>query len=271
MASITRQKNGGFQIQFVRTDKRRRSVRLGKVKPKSAELIKLRIEQLVAAKKTGVLNDPELTQWINGISDQLHSKLARFEWIPARQAKQIVELKAFLDDYKVRRNDVKPATYEVWRQPMRNLEEIFGAERGITTITEAEALDFPQLLFRSKLASTTVSKRLQFVKSFFNDARRRKLIKENPFAEVSSKSVIRLDQRHFVPLADAEKLRGSCPNHYLARPLQRFAVPVGGTLASMAGYYLGRKADCGPIPQNGEAWKRESSDSDVFEIENGFG
>ena len=242
MASITRQKNGGFQIQFVRTDKRRRSVRLGKVKPKSAELIKLRIEQLVAAKKTGVLNDPELTQWINGISDQLHSKLARFEWIPARQAKQIVELKAFLDDYKVRRNDVKPATYEVWRQPMRNLEEIFGAERGITTITEAEALDFPQLLFRSKLASTTVSKRLQFVKSFFNDARRRKLIKENPFAEVSSKSVIRLDQRHFVPLADAEKLRGSCPNHYLARPLQRFAVPVGGTLASMAGILFGTKS-----------------------------
>lgn len=190
MASIMQQKSGGYQIQFVDPNKRRRSIRLGKIKARAAQLIKLRIEQLVAARKNGVRDDPELRQWLKGISDELHTKLARVDLVTPRMKKQDVAPKPFLDGYLKRRNDVKPATYEVWKQPMRNLVEYFGADRDITTITVAEALDFRQHLVGSKLAATTVAKRLQFVRTFFNDARRRKLIKENPFAEVSSKSVI---------------------------------------------------------------------------------
>jgi len=102
----------------------------------------------------------------------------------------------------------------VWRQPARNLVEHFGAKRDIATISEADALDFRQYLVNLKLAPATVAKRLQFVRSFFHDARRRKLIPVNPFAEVSSKSVIRLDQRRFVTQAEATKLLDACPNHH---------------------------------------------------------
>lgn len=190
MASITREPNGGYQIQFVGVDKRRRSVRLGTVKPKMVELVKLRIEQVVANQKAGVLYDADLTQWLNGLADRLHDKLARVGLVDPRKSQVVVGLKEFLDGFIARRTDVKPATREVWRRPARNLVEHFGAERDIATISEADALDFRKFLMNSKPASATVAKRLQFVRSFFHDARRRKLISNKPFAEVSSKSVV---------------------------------------------------------------------------------
>jgi integrase len=214
MASVNRAENGGFQIQFVGTDKRRRSVRLGIVKPKIVEMVKLRIEQMVANQKAGVLYDAELTQWINGIPDALHDKLARVGLVEPRQKRKTMGLKEFLDDFVKRRSDVKPATREVWKQPIRNLIAHFGAKKDITKINEADAMDFRQYLMSSKLASATVAKRLQFARTFFHDARRRKLIASNPFAEVSAKSVVRLDQRRFVTQEETTKLLEACPNHH---------------------------------------------------------
>jgi integrase len=212
LASLTREKNGGFQLQFVGRDKRRYSIRLGTIKPKTVEMVKLRVEQMVAALKAGVMFDADLRQWLNGLDDVLHEKIARVGLTTPRIQREIVTIKSFLDALYARRKDVKPATKEIWRQPMRNLKEFFGEDRDITTITEADALDFRQYLIDSKLAAATVTKRLQFVRTFFHDARRRKLIPTNPFAEVSSKSVIRLDQRHFVTRAETEALLIACPN-----------------------------------------------------------
>jgi integrase len=214
MASVNRAENGGFQIQFVGTDKRRRSVRLGLVKPKLVEMVKLRIEQMVANRKAGILYDAELTQWINGIPDALHDKLARVGLVEPRQTRRTMGLKEFLDDFVKRRSDVKPATREVWKQPIRNLIAHFGAKKDITKISEADAMDFRQYLMNSKLASATVAKRLQFARTFFHDARRRKLIASNPFAEVSAKSVVRLDQRRFVTQEETTKLLDACPNQH---------------------------------------------------------
>lgn len=214
MASVNRAENGGFQIQFVGTDKRRRSVRLGIVKPKMVEMVKLRIEQMVANQKAGVLYDAELTQWINGIPDALHNKLARVGLVEPRQMHRAMGLKEFLDDFVKRRSDVKPATLEVWKQPIRNLIAHFGAKKDITKISEADAMDFRQYLMNSKLASATVAKRLQFARTFFHDARRRKLVASNPFAEVSAKSVVRLDQRRFVTQEETTKLLDACPSHH---------------------------------------------------------
>ncbi|HWA97180.1 MAG TPA: tyrosine-type recombinase/integrase, partial [Pirellulales bacterium] len=119
-----------------------------------------------------------------------------------------------LDGFIARRTDVKPATREIWRQTARNLTEHFGKECDIAGITEAAALDFKQYLIDEKLAPTTVAKRLQTVRSFFHDARRRKVITANPFAEVSAKSVIRLDGRRYVTLDETKKLLEACPSHH---------------------------------------------------------
>jgi len=49
VASISRQKNGRRIIQFAGPDKRRRSIRLGKVSQRTAELVKTKVENLVSA------------------------------------------------------------------------------------------------------------------------------------------------------------------------------------------------------------------------------
>jgi hypothetical protein len=172
LASLTREKNGGSQLQFVGRNKRRYSIRLGTIKPKVVEMVKLRVEQMVAALKAGVTFDSDLRQWLIGIDDVLHSKLAKVGLTEPRIQQAVVTLKSFLDALYARRKDVKPATKEIWRQPMRNLKEFFGEDRDITTITEADALDFRQHLIDSKLAAATISKRLQFVRTFFHEARR---------------------------------------------------------------------------------------------------
>ena len=49
MASISREKNGRRTIQFVAGDKKRKSIRLGKVSQRVAEAVKIRVEHLNAA------------------------------------------------------------------------------------------------------------------------------------------------------------------------------------------------------------------------------
>ena len=156
MASIYLAPNGHYMIQFV-VDRRRRSVRLGAIKPKVVEMLKLRIEQIVACQNAGVPLDAELTKWISGLPDQLHKKLSSTKLIESREAEKAVGLKEFLDAFIARRTDVKPATHEVWRQPMRNLVEHFGANRDIASITEADALDFKQFLISCTRSSRAPS------------------------------------------------------------------------------------------------------------------
>ena len=214
MASISTEPNGCRTIQFVALDGRRPSIRMGRASPKRVEGVKLRVEGIVDALKAGVALDAELQAWLDGIDRVLHDKLAQVGLVTPREVLAVVTVKGFIDGYIERRKDVKPATREIWRQTGRNLENHFGADRDIASISEADALDFKQHLIDEKLAATTVAKRLQTVRSFFNDARRRKLIPVNPFAEVSARSVIRLDQRRFVTREETRKLLEACPNHH---------------------------------------------------------
>ena len=49
MASISKEPNGRRTIQFVGADGKRRSIRLGKVSQRTAEMVKVKVEALVAA------------------------------------------------------------------------------------------------------------------------------------------------------------------------------------------------------------------------------
>jgi integrase len=80
---------------------------------------------------------------------------------------------------------VKPATLEIWRQPCRNLTEFFGENKALLSITTGDGDQFKAWLLTQGLAPATLSKRLEFVRTFFHVARRHKLIEANPFVEVS--------------------------------------------------------------------------------------
>ena len=210
MASIARDKNGCRRILFVAPDGTRKTIRLGKVSQRTAEGIKYRVEQLLEALQFNRPMEPNLVEWVKGLEPLLARKLARVGLIANPEAKPALALGSFLTDFITRRIDVKPATKEVWSQVVRNLLEHFGADRVLAEVTEADAEDFKMFLVAQKLAPTTVAKRLQFARMFFRAAKKRKLIADNPFAEVSAKAVMRQDRQRFITREETQRLLDVC-------------------------------------------------------------
>ena len=98
MASITRQTNGRRMIQFVAADGKRRSIRLGKVSQRTAEAIKIKVEQLNTATIAGHTPDDETARWLAGLDQVLAKKLARAGLI-VDSDRHTATLGPFLDQY----------------------------------------------------------------------------------------------------------------------------------------------------------------------------
>ena len=210
MASIAKDRNGARRILFAAPDGKRKTVRLGKVSQRAAESVKYRVEQLLERLLLNRPMEADLAKWVAGLDPRLAKRLAAVGLIPDPEVKPTATLGAFLADYVERRIDVKPATKEVWSQVIRDLVDHFGEDRDLATVTEADAEDFKMYLVGRKLAPTTVAKRLQFARMFFKAAKRRKLIADNPFAEVSAKAVQRQDRQRFITPEETERLLAAC-------------------------------------------------------------
>ena len=90
MASIsTESKSGRRTIQFVGSDEKRRSIRLGKVTMKDAEAIKTKVEAIQTAKFSQRSPEAEVSVWIGKLEPSLADRLAAVGLIEPRQAKAI--------------------------------------------------------------------------------------------------------------------------------------------------------------------------------------
>ncbi len=227
MASVCKQAGGRRMIQFIDGDGRRRYIRLGKVSQRAAEGIRLHVEHLAAGKASGQPVHQGTADWLGDIDDTLHARLARAGLIEPRQkpeqARQAT-LGGFLADFLAKRPDVAGATHVSWGHAMRNLREFFGKGRDLNSVTEGDAADFKVYLTATeKLAPTTVSKRLQFVRQFFDMARRRKLIASNPFADVKETAPSTTERQRFIERATVDRILAVCnPTWRLITVLCRF-------------------------------------------------
>jgi integrase len=120
----------------------------------------------------------------------------------------------FLDAYIAARSDAKPSTKLVWGHTRRCLVEYIGAEKPLREITPGDADAWRLWLAEhEKLAQNTVNRRCGIAKQFFRAAFRRKLIAENPFADMKGCAVRGNKARdHFVSRADAHKVLDACPD-----------------------------------------------------------
>ena len=174
MASISSDPGGKRRVQFVDASGSRKTIRLGKVSTRAAEGFKYRIEQLLESQLLGRSLDAELAQWVAGLDLRMAKRLAAVGLIDKPEAKEAAELGAFIASYVDSRNDVKPATKEVWRQEEKGLVEFFGPNRPLAEITPGDADRYKQKLIGDKLASMTIRKRLQFATMIFRAALRRR-------------------------------------------------------------------------------------------------
>lgn len=214
MASISRDPNGTRRVLFVDSDGSRKAIRLGKVSQRSAEAVKFRVEQLLAAKLTGNAIETDTAAWLADLAAAMADKLSRAGLIPKREDAAAATLGAFLAAYIAGRTDLKPATKIVRGQVVRDLTGFFGESRDVQTIAPGDADDFKQFLIGRKLAPTTVHKRLQVARSFFHAMHRRKLIRENPFDGVKAAAVGIKDRQRFVTRKEIERVLDACPDHH---------------------------------------------------------
>jgi integrase len=209
MASLSREPNGRRVVQIVGGDGRRRSVRLGKVSQREAETVRLHIERLDAAARTGHTPPAETAEWVRTLDERLHRRIAAVGLLPRRDASALA---SFIDAWINSRVDVKPATRTLWRQARDNLVDCFGADKLLRELNLGHGEEFRQYLLGRGLAEETTRKRCRIGKMFFAAALRRRLIAENPLAEVPTVGRGNPERLYFVSRAEADAVLASCPD-----------------------------------------------------------
>lgn len=211
MASISIKPNGYREIQFVAEDEKRRTIRLGKVSKRQAEAVKVKVEDLAAAKKTGHTPKGETLLWLaNEAGDTLHGRLAAVGLCDRREA---ATLGAYIDSFTASRTDWKPSTREHWKRQRRYLVGFFGEHRLLRTVTEGDADAYRQyLLGGQELKWSTAGRSCGIARQLFKAAMRQRLVDVNPFADVKSR-VGRNEARMFFVKRDvADRVLNACPD-----------------------------------------------------------
>lgn len=209
MASVISDPNGTRRIQWCVGKRERRTLRLGAVSQKQAEAVKVRIEQVLASRATGVL-DHQAEEWLVGLNEEMHEKLARLGLVKPRKA-TAKTLGGLLDEYFANLS-VKPGTRRTYEQTRTSLIEFFGECHLLADITPLESDRWVTSMRASGLADATVAKRIKTAKQVFGAALRWKLVRESPFALVRSGVTTNRARMRFISPADIAKVLDACPD-----------------------------------------------------------
>lgn len=224
MASLTTDKNGNRVIQFFDRNRKRQTIRLGTdVSLKQAGRIKLKIENLIAASKSGdrLSIDDETAKWTRDIGDDLAAKLAKAGLIEPRAKAEAGAhtLDAFCVAYiemrvapdKDGKASIGPATRIGFEQIRQRLMAHFGKDRRLSSITLGDCDEWVVFL-RSKYAAATVAKTIKRARQIFKAALRKKLIAENPLTEIPAGSEENRERMHYIDRATAGKVLAAAPD-----------------------------------------------------------
>ena len=190
MASISRDsKTGCRSIQFVASDGKRKTIRLGKVSQKDAESIKLKVEALAVAVKAGLPFDNEVAGWLAKIGDDLHAKLTAVGLVKGRATARLGE---FLDAYLERRKPPagKQSTYKALRCSCRRILLFFDRNKDIRDVTPDDADNFLLWMTEQQYSKATISRTMKYGTQFFRAALRAKVLTENPFVDIKTPSQV---------------------------------------------------------------------------------
>ncbi len=203
-----------YRVLFVDPTGKRQTIRLGKLPKKAAELVKLKIESLLAAKLSGHPIDAQTAGWLGEIGDSIHEKLAKAGLVEPRQRIEVEEwtVGRLIDDVLASRDDVARRTGICYQYSKKKLVEFFGSDRLISTIREHDADEYRRWLL-TKHAQATASREVKRARQFFKVAVRRRLIASNPFTDVKAGTQANPTRRHFVSVETIEAVIAACPNN----------------------------------------------------------
>ncbi len=181
---------------------------MGKCSQKDAQSIKYRVEQIILAKKFNSSLTPEIADWVHGVGDDFHTKLANVGLVEPRLS---TKLNPFIESYIEGRSDLADRTIKKYETLRKRLCEFFDSNKSIQDITIGDAVDFRRWLGKS-VSENTVNKHIQICKTVFKYALERELIRKNPFQSLPSSTIANKDRFYHVSVEKAQKVLDACPN-----------------------------------------------------------
>ena len=223
MASLIRDPNGSFRVEFVAGDGRRR-VRLGKVPQKTAEHWHRRIETLVADVTAGVPHTHEVAAWLLGLPDKAHDRLVRAGLTAAREQPAAVTLGTLVETFLARQT-VKQSTRKSYKQTLDSLQQFFGADRPLATIDAGAADAWRRWIAEddhavtrrrgsadNRLSAATVAKRVFTARAVFRKAVRWAMLPSSPFDGIRAGSQANPSRAAYVSLQTTADVLEHCPS-----------------------------------------------------------
>ena len=208
MASISTDRNGNRTLQFTGADKKRRSIRLGKINRKMAESIKFRVEHLVSASITGHPLDADTSRWVADLEPVLAEKLASVGLLEPAERRTLGE---FTQAYIQSRTDLKPNTIRHLKDSQRDLLTYFGEGMPLSEVTEGDAEDFQRHLLQ-RLGENTARRRCGRAKQFFSAAIKKRILTQNPFSGLKCSVLPNPKRFEFIKPEVIEKVIEACPS-----------------------------------------------------------
>jgi integrase len=208
VASIANDPNGAKRVLFSDKDGKRKTIRLGKLPIKMAREICGRVERILAAKLANVALDLDTVNWLSGVGDELHGKLAAVGLVQPRASAKLAD---FLQAYIHLRTDVKQRTRNNLNMAKSRLVAFFGPDKPLQEIGLADADDW-NLWLKERYALATVSRTIKMARQFFKSAARRGLIGQNPFLDVKTNGETNEARKCFISRDGTAKVLEACPD-----------------------------------------------------------
>ena len=224
MKGLSTDKHGRHKYQFRRPDNDKRDgFRLGRIPRRAAEEIARHVGEILIARRSGGRIPDATATWLGTIPRELVQTLIGKSIIDASMAQaenRPTSLSAFLDLFmeKVATNK-KPNTRRQLELTRKYLLLFFGKDKDLAAITAGEADDFREWLgkdagkSKKALAENTIRRQCSRAKQIFRNALRRRLISENPFADMRGIQVTGNPERQaFIHRPVIMQLIDACPN-----------------------------------------------------------
>jgi integrase len=129
----------------------------------------------------------------------------------------LVSLAAFLDSYIKARAIRKANTRRNYEVTRKHLVDYFGQDKALSGISPGDADEWRHGLAtptttRKALGEATIGREIKRARQFFRGAVRKKLIAENPFADLKAPAQVNKSREHFVTHETANNVIEACPD-----------------------------------------------------------
>lgn len=221
MASVHKDR-GGYRIQWLDGDRKRRRIRITGFTKRDAESIASKVQSLVSSRIAGTEIGSALAGWVRDLGSDLRTKLESanvIDPVPPSKSEQDTERQgpepsfdSFIASYIENRKDAADNTVRNWTNSQGKLSDYFGKERLLRDISPGDADDWRQSMVNSGLAKATISKAVKHAKQFANLAVRKGLAGSSPFQDLVAGGEKNKERQEFIDRERIDRVISFAPN-----------------------------------------------------------